>query len=143
MNSSILGIPLWLSWQRIRLECGRCGFDSWVGKILWRRERLSTPVFWPGEFHELYSPWDCKELNTTEWLSISCTYFHFITCLLIVSVVLLCLFLHLVFTFVDGLFSFIVCLCLFLLSFCVSIGAFSCVFTMGSYMLNQNYFNLF
>ena len=27
------------------------------GKILpWRRERLPTPVFWPGEFHGLYSP---------------------------------------------------------------------------------------
>ena len=23
--------------------------DSWVGKIHWRRERLPTPVFWPGE----------------------------------------------------------------------------------------------
>ena len=22
----------------------------------WRRERLSTPVFWPGECHGLYSP---------------------------------------------------------------------------------------
>ena len=27
----------------------------WVEKIRWRRERLPTPVFWPGEFHELYS----------------------------------------------------------------------------------------
>ena len=27
------------------------GFDPWVGKIPWRRERLPTPVFWPGEFH--------------------------------------------------------------------------------------------
>ena len=27
---------------------------------------LPTPVFWPGEFHGLYSPWDCKELDTTE-----------------------------------------------------------------------------
>ena len=26
-------------------------FDSWVGKIPWRRERPPTPVFWPGEFH--------------------------------------------------------------------------------------------
>ena len=25
--------------------------DPWVGKVSWRRERLSTPVFWPGEFH--------------------------------------------------------------------------------------------
>ncbi|XP_055285293.1 DNA mismatch repair protein Msh3 isoform X3 [Moschus berezovskii] len=27
------------------------GFDPWVGKIPWRRERLPTPVFWPGELH--------------------------------------------------------------------------------------------
>ena len=32
----------------------RSGFDSWVGKIPWRRERLPTPVFWPGEFHSLF-----------------------------------------------------------------------------------------
>ena len=25
------------------------GFDPWVGKIPWRRERLPTPVFWPGD----------------------------------------------------------------------------------------------
>ena len=25
-------------------------FDLWVGKIPFRRERLSTPVFWPREF---------------------------------------------------------------------------------------------
>ena len=33
---------------------GSPGFDSWVEKIPWRRERLPTPVFWPGEFHGLY-----------------------------------------------------------------------------------------
>ena len=44
---------------------------SWVGKMRWRRERLPTPVFWPGEFHGLYSPWGCKELDTTEQLSLS------------------------------------------------------------------------
>ena len=27
-----------------------------LGKIPWRRERLSTPVFWRGEFHSLYNP---------------------------------------------------------------------------------------
>ena len=37
--------------------CGRPGFNPWVVKIPWRRERLSTPVFWPGEFHGLYSLW--------------------------------------------------------------------------------------
>ena len=30
------------------------------------RERLPTPVFWPGEFHGLYSPWGRKESDTTE-----------------------------------------------------------------------------
>ena len=38
--------------------------------------RLPTPVFWPGEFHELYSPWGRKELDMTERLSLSlCVYF--------------------------------------------------------------------
>ena len=47
-------------------------FDPWVGKILCRRERLPNPVFWPGEFQGLYSPWGRKESGTTERLS-----FHF------------------------------------------------------------------
>ena len=33
----------------ICLQCMRPGFDPWVGKIVWRREQLPTPVFWPGE----------------------------------------------------------------------------------------------
>ena len=37
----------------------------------WRRERLPTPVFWPGEFHGLYSPWGHKESDVTERLSLS------------------------------------------------------------------------
>ena len=32
---------------------------------------LSTPVFWPGEFHALYSPQGHKASNTTERLSLS------------------------------------------------------------------------
>ena len=44
----------------------RPGFNPWVGKIPWKRERLPTPVSWPGEFHGLYSPWGCKELDMTE-----------------------------------------------------------------------------
>ena len=44
----------------------RPGFDPLVGEILWRRERLPAPVFWPGEFHGLYSSWGCKELEMTE-----------------------------------------------------------------------------
>ena len=65
------GRPWWLRWQRIHLQCGRPGFDPRVGKIPWRRGRLPTPVFWPGEFHGLYSPRDLQESDTTERLSLS------------------------------------------------------------------------
>ena len=66
-----LGLPLWLSWQRIRLQCGRPGFDPRVGKIPWRRERPPTPVFCPGEFHSLYSPRGRKEKDMTQRVSLS------------------------------------------------------------------------
>ena len=55
-----------LSWLRIHPQCRRPGFDPWVGKISWRREQQPTPVFCPGEFHGLYSPWGCKEPEPTE-----------------------------------------------------------------------------
>ena len=58
------------SWERIHLQCMKRGFNLSVGKISWRRERLPTPVFWPGELHGLYSPWLHKELDTTKWLSL-------------------------------------------------------------------------
>ena len=49
--------------------------ETWVQSLgredPWRRERLPTPVlFWPGEFHRLYSPWGGKESDTTEQLSL-------------------------------------------------------------------------
>ena len=53
-----IGYPLQYSWGFLvvhlvknPLQCRRPWFDSWVGKISWRRERLPTPVFWPREFH--------------------------------------------------------------------------------------------
>ena len=62
--------------QLFCLQCRRPWFDSWVRKIPRRWDRLPTPVFllgespWtekPGRLHT--SPWDCKELDMTEWLS--------------------------------------------------------------------------
>ena len=52
------------------------GFNPSVRKIPWRREWLPTSAFSPGEFHGQrsladYSPWGHKELDTTEWLSLS------------------------------------------------------------------------
>ena len=53
-HSSILGLPSWLSWSRIHLQCGRPRFDPWVGKIPQKRERLLTPVSWPREFYTVH-----------------------------------------------------------------------------------------
>ena len=61
---------MWLSWLRICLQCRRTGFDPWVEKIPWGRERQPTPAFQPGESHGLYSPWGCKESDMTERLSL-------------------------------------------------------------------------
>ena len=36
-------------------------------------QQLPTPVFWPREFHGLYSPWGCKESDTTERRSLPFT----------------------------------------------------------------------
>ena len=38
--------PAWQhNWSRIHLHCRRPQFNFWVGKIRWRRNRLSLPVF--------------------------------------------------------------------------------------------------
>ena len=78
-----IGYPLQYSWASLVAQlvknspqCRKPGFDPWVGKIPWRKERLPTPVFWPGEFHGQrsvvgYSPW-VTESDTTERL-----HFHF------------------------------------------------------------------
>ena len=47
--------------------------DSWVGKISWRRERLPTPIFWPGEFHALYSPWGHQGVGQ-DWATFTFTF---------------------------------------------------------------------
>ena len=47
-------IPLTiLRWYRTCLQCGRPRFDSWVGKIPWRRKWQPTRVLLPGKFHGL------------------------------------------------------------------------------------------
>src|SRR5574337_123430 len=67
----------WLRQESVCLQCGRPGFDPWVGKILWRRKWHPTPVLLPGKSHGQRSPvgcspWGCKESDTTERLQ-----FHF------------------------------------------------------------------
>ena len=73
ISSLSLGLPRWLSGKEPACQCRRhkkCGFDSWVGKILWRRARQLTPVFLPGESHgqsslEGYNPQGLKESDVT------------------------------------------------------------------------------
>ena len=50
-----IGYPLNSSWASLvaqlvknRLQCGRPGFDPWVGQIPWRRVMLPIPGFWLG-----------------------------------------------------------------------------------------------
>ena len=72
---------LFLMWSRasqvelvVKSQCRRQekpGFDPWVGKIPWRRAWQPTPVFLLRESHgqrslEGYSPWGCREFDTTE-----------------------------------------------------------------------------
>ena len=50
-----IGYPLQCSWASLVAQLVKnppAVQETWVlvGKIPWRRERLPTPVFWPGEF---------------------------------------------------------------------------------------------
>ena len=47
-------LPRWLSGKESTCQSRthrRCGFDSWVGKIPWRRKWQPIPVFLPGKSH--------------------------------------------------------------------------------------------
>ena len=65
-----------LSGKESTCQHRRCRFNSWIRKIPWRREQLHTLVFLPGEFHGQralggYNPWDRKESDTTEQLTLT------------------------------------------------------------------------
>ena len=68
------GLSWWLRWQRIQHQHKKPRFYHWGQKMPWRKKWQSSPVFLPGEFHGQkslggYSPWVCKESDTTEQLS--------------------------------------------------------------------------
>ena len=46
-----LGASLVAEMVRICLQCRRSKINPWIGKVTWKREWQSTPVFLPGEFH--------------------------------------------------------------------------------------------
>ena len=68
---SILGTSQVVKTHLPRHETLESRFDPWVGKIPWSRAWQPTPVFLPGDSHGQrslagYSPWGCKESDTTE-----------------------------------------------------------------------------
>ena len=78
-----IGYPLQYSWASLVAQLVKnlpAVWETWIRSLgredPLRRERLPTPVLWPGEFHGLYSPWDCKESDMTEPLSL-----HSLSCL--------------------------------------------------------------
>ena len=78
-----IGYPLQYSWASLAAQLVNnppAMQETWVWSLGWedplRRERLTIPVFWPGEFHGLYSLWVCKESDTTERLSLSPIKLH-------------------------------------------------------------------
>ena len=70
----VVGLPRWHSGKEPTCQCRRHkrqGFNPWVGKTPWSRKWHPTLVFLPGKFHGQrrllgFSPWGCKELDTTE-----------------------------------------------------------------------------
>jgi len=56
-----VGYPLQYSWVSLVAQLVKNlptmwkTLDPWVGRIPWKRERLPTPLFWPGKFHGLWS----------------------------------------------------------------------------------------
>ena len=73
LTGQSLGSPPSAQQSRIHCQCTRLRFNPWVRKVPWRRKWQPTPVFLPGKSpgqrHQAgYSPWGCKELDTTERL---------------------------------------------------------------------------
>ena len=74
-----IGYPLWYSWASLVTQTVKIPpamWEAWVWSLGWEdalekgMATLPTPVFLPGEFYVQrslagYSPWGCKEWNTT------------------------------------------------------------------------------
>ena len=77
VSDNLLEIPTPAFWVYLVVQLVKnlpAMWETWVQSLvwddLWGRDRLPTPVFWPGEFHGLDSPWGCKESDMTVRLSL-------------------------------------------------------------------------
>ena len=72
-----IGYPLQYSWASLVVQLIKNSptmWETWVRFLAWedpleKGKALLTPVFWPREFHRLYSPLGHKESDTTQQLS--------------------------------------------------------------------------
>ena len=77
LHNSVWYLPWRFNWWRIHLQlkrmlqCRRPAFDTWVGKIPWRRKWKFTPVFLPGKPQGQRSLVGCSPWgpNNQTWLS--------------------------------------------------------------------------
>ena len=67
-----IGYPFQYSWASLVAQLVKnppAIQEIWVRSLSWddplEEGMTTTPVFWPGEFHGLYSPWGHKEADMT------------------------------------------------------------------------------
>ena len=65
----LMGFPRGSAGKESTCNAGDLGLIPGLGRSP-EQGQATPPVFWPEEFHGLYSPWGCKELDTTEQLSL-------------------------------------------------------------------------
>ena len=66
----MVGCPGGSAGKASACNAGDLGSVLELGRSPEERKGYPTPVFRPGEFHGLYSPWGRKESDTTEQLSL-------------------------------------------------------------------------
>ena len=64
-----VGFPRRSAGKESACNAGDLGLIPGLGRSPGEGKSYPTPVFWPGEFHGLYSPGGCKESDMTERLS--------------------------------------------------------------------------
>ena len=62
---TLLGFPGGSAGKESACNAGDLGLIPGLGRSPGKKEWLPTPVFWPGEFCGLYSPWGLKESDST------------------------------------------------------------------------------
>ena len=77
MTSQPLDFPSGSAGKEPACNAGDLGAIPGLGQSPGVRERLPTSVFWSGELCELYSPWDHKESDAAEQLSLTMTVIYY------------------------------------------------------------------